>query len=381
MKNLPFPSLLIAITLASATVAGQMPSPPPIPKSQPMPPTAEAQDPLKVFTEEVLIPIFVRDGKGKFDPTLSAEDLLVFEDNVLQEIRSVRREPSSVLLLLDTAGEKNPAMKTNITREIASLLISNLRKGDRVAAVQFGDQVETIHGWTTQTEKVVRALKAKLTSGKRSRLVDGLMAGAAHLREVPSGGRHVVLITDGVTSAADKIRLDEAIMELLSVHATVHVISYTSIGRKIIQRQNPVVVVTNEKRKSAQDIANEILYPNVPWEEIRRQKIYVIVDTDIAMRRQRNKYKAETTESEKWLSALADQTGGTIVLASSEAEMIAQGADVAREIDTQYVVAYRPKRPLAMAPAGEFRSIKVATRRGGLQIHARRGYVANSEKR
>ena len=383
MKNLGLLSLLFiwVLMVEVAAVAGQTPGTSPVPKSPPAAPAGETQEPLKVFTEEVIIPIFVLDGNRRFDPTLEVEDLLVFEDDILQEIRSVRREPSSVLLLLDTAGEKNPAMKTSITREIASLLISNLRSGDRVAAIQFGDHVETIHSWTTQTDKVVQALKAKLFSGKRSRLVDGLMAGAAHLREVPAGGRHVVLITDGVTSSADRIGLPEAILELLSVHATVHVISYTSIGRKIIQRQNPLVVVTNEKRKSAQDIANEIMYPSEPREEIRRRKIYVIVDTDIAMRRQRKKYEAETNQSEKWLASLADTTGGMMVLASSEAEMIEQGARVAREIDAQYVVAYRPKRPLALSAKGEFRSIKVAIRRGGLQIHARKGYVAKSEKR
>lgn len=359
----------------------QTPSPTPAPKTQPTPSVGEWQEPLKVFTEEVLIPIFVLDGNSRFDPTLEKEDLLVFEDNVLQEIRSVRREPSSVLLLLDTAGEKNPAMKTNTTREIASRLVSNLRAGDRMAAIQFGDQVETIHGWTTQTEKVVQALKTKLFTGKRSRLVDGLRVGAEHLREVPAGGRHVVLITDGVTSSVDKLRLAEAIMELLSVHATVHVISYTSLGRKVIRRQKPLVVVTNEKRKSAQDIANEIMFPNEPWEEIRRRKIYVIVDTDIPMRRQQNKYEAEMKESERWLASLADQTGGMMVLASSEADMIKQGELVAREIDAQYVVAYRPRRPLALAAEGEFRNIKVAARRGGLQIHARKGYVAKPGKR
>jgi len=151
--------------VAVAAVPGQTPSTSPVAKSQPTAPGTETQEPLKVFTEEVIIPIFVRDGNRRFDPTLEVADLLVFEDNVPQEIRSVRREPSSVLLLLDTAGEKNPAMKTNITREIASLLVSNLGAGDRVAAIQFGDRVETIHDWTTQTEKVIQTLKTKLFSG------------------------------------------------------------------------------------------------------------------------------------------------------------------------------------------------------------------------
>lgn len=383
MKNIRLLSLLFlsVLLIDIGVVNGQTPSPSPVPRTHPTPPAGETPEPVKVFTEEVLIPISVLDGNGRFDPTLEARDLLVFEDNVLQEIRSIRREPSSVLLLLDTAGERNPAMKTNITREIASLLVSNLRAGDRVSAIQFGDRVETVHDWTTQTEKVVHALKTKLLSGKRSRLVDGLIVGAAYLRQVPAGGRHVVLITDGVTSSADRMRLSEAITGLLSVHATVHVISYTSIGRKVTERQNPLVVVTNEKRKSAQDIVNEIMFPNLPWEEIRRRKLYVIVDADIAMRRARNKYKTQMKQSEQWLAALAHQTGGIMVLAAAEAEMIKHGAQVAREIDAQYVVAYKPKRPLALAAEGEFRSIKVATRRGGLQVHARKGYVAKSENR
>jgi hypothetical protein len=39
------------------------------------------------------------------------------------------------------------------------------------------------------------------------------------------------------------------------------------------------------------------------------------------------------------------------------------------------VVTYRPKRPLAAAPKGEYRRIEVASRRVGLSLRSRRGYV------
>ena len=231
------------------------------------------------------------------------DDVLVFEDNFLQEIRGVRHDPSSVLLLLDTAGEKNPAMKTSTTRDIATALVSHLREDDRIAAIQFGGNVETILGWTTDRKEIAHALKTKLLSARRSQLVNGLTMATALLQRVPAGSRHVVLITDGVDSSAGKTALTQAIRALLNTHATVHVISYTSIGRDAIQKKNPLVVVTNEKRNSAQDIADEIRHPNEPWEEIRRRKIYVIIDTDIAMRRDRNKYKNATKESEQWLAS------------------------------------------------------------------------------
>ena len=55
--------------------------------------------------------------------------------------------------------------------------------------------------------------------------------------------------------------------------------------------------------------------------------------------------------------------------------MLAQAGEVARAIGSEYVVTYRPKRPLAEATPGEYRRIEVASRRVGLSLHARRGYV------
>jgi VWFA-related protein len=378
-----FASLILGglIFAEAATVQCQTPPASPVPKSQSSPPAPESQEPVRVFTEEVLIPIFAFDANGRFDPTLNADDLIVFEDDVIQEIRTVSREPSNVLLLLDTAGGLNPAMKISTTRDIATALVSNLQTQDRVATVQFGDGVEVVHGWTRERETILRALKTKLRFAQRSSLVQGLVAATVRLNEVPAGSKHVVLITDGVDSSGEKPDLARAVRELLSAHATVHVISYTSIGRKAIKSQNPLVKVTNEKRKSAQDIANEIMYPNEPWEEVRRRKIYVIIDTDIAMRRLRNRYQEAMMQGEQWLGALANETGGQMILPLSTDEMIKQGASVARQIDGQYVVAYRPKRPLAVAEEGEYRNIKVVSRRGGLDVYARKGYEAKTQRK
>ena len=56
-------------------------------------------------------------------------------------------------------------------------------------------------------------------------------------------------------------------------------------------------------------------------------------------------------------------------------EVIAQAGEVVRAIGSEYVVTYRPKRPLAEAQPGEYRKLQVASRRVGLSLHARRGYV------
>jgi Ca-activated chloride channel family protein len=370
------PQLLRIVIVCSAALSCMAQTPPVAPPPQPTPPIVETQEQVKVFTEEVLVPVSVFDRNGRFDPTLVADDLLLFEDGILQPITSLRRVPSSVLLLLDTGGALNPAMSTNTTREIAIHLVSNLRAGDQMAALQFGNRVEMIQNWTTEKDQTIGALKTKLSSGRHGYLTHALMAAATQLKAVPSGSRHVVLITDGVEAAGDRARLTEALTQLLTAHVTVHVISYTSIGRKAMGPRNPLVRVTMEKPKSASDVANELMHPEAIPESQRRRKVYVVLDTDFPMRNRNKKYEEATKESELWLTSLADETGGLMLLPTTTNEMIMQGELVAREIDSQYVLAYTPKRSLTSAADGEYRSIKVVSLRGGPEVRSRRGYVA-----
>src|SRR5205807_4541690 len=175
----------------------------PVPSPQPTPP-AQQQERIKIYTEEVLLPVVATDSNGRFDPALEADDLLILEDGVPQTIRSVRRIPASVILLLDTSGARNPAMKTNATRDLSVRLVSQLRSGDQVAALQFGGKVELIQKWTTEPEVVIHSLKTKLFSGRRARLADALAAATAQLKDTPPGNRHVVLVTDGGESPIDE---------------------------------------------------------------------------------------------------------------------------------------------------------------------------------
>jgi hypothetical protein len=59
--------------------------------------------------------------------------------------------------------------------------------------------------------------------------------------------------------------------------------------------------------------------------------------------------------------------------------MSAGADDIAREIDSQYVVTYTPKRPLAQATVEEYRRLNVASGIIGLHVRARRGYVARAQ--
>ena len=369
----------IAAFCVASFCAAQNKSPSPSPS--PTPPTGESPDKVKVFTEEVVIPVSAYDDSGHLSVALEPQAIVVFEDDVRQTVRSIRRVPANVLLLLDTGGALNPAMSVSTTREIATRLISSLRSGDQVAAIQFGNHLESISDWTTERDQLIRAINWKLISGERPQLTRALFAAAERLQEVPSGTRHLVLITDGVDASGDTAALTRAIKQLLDRNVTIHVIGYGALGRKKIEKEHSQVKITNKKRRNAAELAEDLLDPvGAPRrEEKRRKKIYLILDTDFAMRKKHDAYEQATKQSELWLRSLSEETGGLVFIPEHREEMTARADEIAKEIDSQYVVTYTPNRPLAQATVGEYRRLNVAAGIVGLHVRARRGYVARGQ--
>src|ERR1051326_1019701 len=229
------------LSLAATQISSQEPAKPrPSPEPSPTP-----EESVKVFTEEVRLPVMAFDAYGHFDPTLELDDILVLEDGVAQQIRSVRHIPANVLFVLDTGGESSGlggmSKKTSLTRDVASLLVNRLENGASIAVMQSGNSAEMLQPWTTDKAAVLKTLKNKLLSTKRSRISDAIASASVQLKDRPEGSRHVVMITDGVDSPGGKVDRGEAIRKLMSARATVHIISYTEFVRQKNPKNNSPV--------------------------------------------------------------------------------------------------------------------------------------------
>ena len=158
-----FVSLILLILFASALAAQTDPKPSPTPK------TDEQEQRVRVFTEEVRLPVVATDAGGHYDAALEADEVLVLEDGAPQQIRSIRHIPSNVLLILDTGGGDNIGLgglskKTSTTRDVALRILSLLASGDQFAVVQSSDRAELLQTWTSDKQQVARVLKSKLLS-------------------------------------------------------------------------------------------------------------------------------------------------------------------------------------------------------------------------
>ncbi len=345
------------------------------PSPSPSPSPTIDQETIRTVTEEVQLTVTALDGNGRLDPTLELADILVLEDRIAQELTSARRVPAHVLILLDTGGEINSAKRVRLTREIARNLVTNLNPHDEVSIMQFNNKVEVLQNWTIDHEALLRALDTKVMSGKRARFFDALIASAQHLDDRPQGNRHLVMITDGVQSPGERVDRAAALNRLQASNAVVHVISYTQFSRSATTRDRKL---TRKRDKSL--VPKEVIDTLPPGHPQRR--VYepggVIFDLDPERRNRIKQYEEAMRASEKQLSALAEDSGGRMWLPESSEAMIEDAANAARLIDSQFVVTYKPRRPLASAPEGEVRRIEVASRRVGLNLVSRRQFVVPS---
>jgi VWFA-related protein len=367
--------LLLSLAL---TVSAQTQQAKPSPLATPTPP--EQEDPVKVFTEEVRLPVVAVDQYGHYDPAVVPDDILILEDGEAQQIRSVRHIPANVVLVLDTGGELSGlgglSKRTSLTRDTAIELMNRLSEGTWLATMQFNNKVELLHSWTRDRSSTLKVLKTKLSSGKRARFAEAVAAAAQLLKDRPEGSRHVVFITDGVDTPGGKIDRAQAIKQLAATRATVHIISYTEFVRQKNVKKHPTLETGQLPISHDPISAND---PTLAPGQTRSPTYGVTVRFDPAMRRQRKAYEAELKKSQQVLSGLAEEMGGQIFLPKSADEMILQAREAAREIGAEYVVTYRPKRPLAAAEKGEYRRIEVASRRVGLSLRSRRGYVVPAQ--
>ena len=373
-RLLLFAAVLIAFVCPQ--ISAQQPQQTPSPSQGAKPAQVEDEPPVRVFTEEVRLPLTALDAYGHYDPTLVVDDVLVLEDGVAQQIRSVRHLPANVLLVLDTGGESSGlggvSKSTSLTRRVAEDLVRRLPQGSWIEILQANATSDVVQPWTRDKDSVLLALKKKLLSTKRSRISEAIVTAATQLKDRPEGARHVVLITDGVDSPGGKVDRTDAMKKLVAARATVHVISYTEFVRQKSENKTTNVLIGQRPTSSDPITSTD---PTQPPGSTRSPSYGVSIRFDPPMRRLRKAYENDVKKSQQVLSNVAEETGGKMLLPINSDQMLAQAGEVAQAIGSEYVVTYRPTRPLADARPGEYRKVEVTSRRVGLSLHARRGYV------
>lgn len=307
------------------------------------PTAAQADDVLRIKTEEILLPVSVRDVAGAPVGGLGQDKFVVFDNNVRQEISSFnrRRVPANIVLLLDASSSVFSQMR--FIRGAAKRFIEGLPAEDKVCVVQFADRVELLQDWTpaTNLQALEKSLDWRYHPGMRTTFYDGLYLAAREQLSKVEGRRIIILLTDGLdTAERQRASFEDALNAVRRADAGVYVVSLTANLRAQL-----------EKKAGSSKIRR--MFSGYDPREIAR-------------------FLSMIDESEKLLEGLAARTGGRVFYPREEEDLAPAYQAIAEELRTQYIITYRPQ---PRAGAGEYRRVRVLVLPGDYEVATREGYT------
>jgi VWFA-related protein len=307
--------------------------------------TVEDGDLIRVRTEEVLVPVSVRDQVGLPVSGLSRDSFFVYDNGERQELTSFNRQrvPANIVLLLDASGSVFSRMR--FIREAAKGFLQGLLPEDKVCVMQFADQVELLQDWTggADTPALLKALEWRYHPGQATTFYDGLYLAAQEQLGRVEGRRIVILLTDGIdTSTRVRAGFADAMNALRRAEASVYVISLTESLRAAVEKRDRGWV----------------------------GKVFGGYDPKALAR-----YRSMIDEAEKKLLKISVETGGRMFLPGKDEDLSQAYSAIAEELRMQYILTYKPRK---RASAGEYRRIRVLVSPGGYEVAARDGYVGRT---
>lgn len=339
-------------------------------------PTPTPDETERVYTEEVKLNVLAFDESGKFFRDVTANDLVINENNILHQPSSVRRIPANVLIVMDTGGEMRSIKSLEQTRKTARAVVEALRPGDSVALLQYSDKAEIAAEWSDD-KAAINAAIGRTKFGRRDAFIDALNLARDFLGKNALGNKHLVLITDGTDSSGNSSAKFDALQKLLATDISVHVISYTEMETADIEPRTRGISKSPPPKAMPDEVAAQL--PNGVRDVATAPKARTI-NLDRTLIRKLRARKVELETSQDQLEKVAENTNGEFILPASLDEMIEKAAVVAKMIDASYVVTYTPKIPLYEGKGLIERNIEVTSKRTGLVVQARRKLVFDTRR-
>jgi len=319
-------------------------------------------DVVRVNTSLVTVPVSVLDHQGRFVPNLQRSDFRIFENGVEQSVAYFEpaEKPFTVALLLDTSASTHFHLQE--IREAAIEFAKQLRPQDRVLIVSFNDEVLLLTEATNDQSLIETVIDEEANTGSSTRLYDAVHLTIQDRLNKIKGRKAIVLFTDGVDTSSQQATYQGTLREVEELDALIYPIQYdtTDYLRSMQNAGSGTVTVVTTKHGIFGTTTSQQTY-NMPG-----NNGMPLPGTT----------KAEYDRADRYLHALADETGGRLYQANDTTQLADAFSRIAEELRRQYSLGYYPKSDNADSNAR--RDIKVRVKQPDLAVKARDSYTRSS---
>jgi VWFA-related protein len=270
-------------------------------------------------TREVLLHATVVDRKGTFVTNLPREAFKVYEDGVEQQLKVFRREdvPVSLGLVIDNSGSMRRKRKK--VEDAAMALVKASNPQDEVFIVNFNDVAYRDADLTSDHKKLEEGL-SRIDAKGGTAMRDAISLSMDYIKEKGRKAKKVLLV---VTDGDDTASSDTNTLEKLLAKAQRSEVLLFAIG-----------ILNEEDRRAAK-------------------------------------------RAQRAMEMLTKQSGGISHFPKDVESVEEVALQIAKEIRSQYIIAYAPTKP----DDGAYRQLKVTVKGSGLTVRTRSGYYAKGDEK
>lgn len=289
--------------------------------------SAADDDVIRIDSNLVTIPVSVYDRNGLYVSDLCKENFKVFEDDEEHEIAyfGITDKPIYVVLVIDVSPSAN--YKIQEIRASAKAFVRKLRPEDQVMIIRFDRNQDVLTEFTKDREKIDSAID-KTKFGLGTAVYDAIDFTINKKLAAIDGRKAIVLFSDGIDTKSRNVSFDDSLY---------------------VAEESSVLIFP--------------VYFNTYKPD--RNKIVKFLFKGLSLE--------DSQKGEKYVTDLAELTGGKVMVADSEADGLTEAFEsIAEELRRQYYLGYYPKKD---GEIGEHRQIKVRVNRPNLAIRSREGYT------
>jgi VWFA-related protein len=301
------------------------------PARQQVPPPQQQPPVFRAGTRTVTVPVVVTDEVGQAVRDLKQEDFEIRDNGQVQPVTFFDRDlqPITAILLLDGSASMISVLDEQIAA--ATEFVLRLLPGDRLRLGSFAEQLRMMPEYTGDRDELLGFLENEfnIRLGRRTRLWDAMDEALVALGRT-DGRRVLIVLSDGIDTFS------------LQTYDTVR------------------------RRAGRSDVA--ITFARV----LQRDR------TGLQLELQRGRDGSSEGRMRPLpaggFAALAAETGGVLVNLDPAQQMDAPFTQIALDLHGQYILGFSPA-----ALDGKVHRLDVRVKQRGLEVRARRSYLAAEE--
>ncbi len=361
-----------AVPLQARSANGQAQEP-----STSLPPTSM----LTVNSNLVVVPALVRAKDGHLVYTLKADDFLLTDDGVAQNLhleQDTGSQPMAMVIVVQTGGDA--AVHLDQYQHLGPLLDNMLGAiNHQVAVVGFDSTPILLHGFTPNLDYINHSLDTLFPGDQHAAVFDAIAYAVDLLSKQPTTYRRSILLLSQTTDDGSHTSLLDALHAISDTNTVIYSVGFHTTATE--SRKEAAKFSSDEPGPQhgcfSRDMGTDANGKKIkPTESVGAQDLNCAEEllpplrlAHIAEIAARRALRSNISKS------VAHLTGGEYFKFKNAKTLDQDLLTIANHIPNRYVLSFQPS-----SPTPGFHSIVLSVRYKGLSVDARNGYWINPDQ-